>query len=271
MRIIHHFLTFFPSILQFEIENRLNGKMWKLEEVRMRLGRPSSLTVSGDNLILPHRATERELAETLSRFAGGSVYAHEEQIREGYLPLAGGARLGVVGQATDLCLRGIRGVTSLVLRIPHMAQGVAREVYAIWRKSPMGLLIYAPPGGGKTTFLKDFIRLASTGENAMRVAVVDTRGELCVGCVGDMVDVLEGYPRKEGMEIALRTMNPQVIVCDEIGERDDSAIRTVSHSGVPLVASCHGRSEEEVLCRPAIGAWVGGGVFPMRHGVRRDW
>ncbi len=229
----------------------------------MRLGRPASLTLGGENRILPYSASPEEMGETLQKFCGGSIYTHEDELREGYLTLPYGARLGVAGEATDAALRGIRAVHSLALRIPRHVSGVAYRTALSWKRASIkyGILVVSPPGCGKTTFLKDLIVHLSSNPEAYRVAVVDTRGELNIEGRGALADVLTGYPKSRGMELALRCLNPQVIVCDEIGSEDVPSIEKVANSGVPLVASAHGGTWEEVKMRPGIGAFLDNGVF----------
>jgi stage III sporulation protein AA len=131
-------------------------------------------------------------------------------------------------------------------------------------------LICAPPGGGKTTLIKDFILQVSTGVEAMRVAVVDSRGELCPDRQGTLIDLLDGYPRKQGLEIALRTMSPQVIVCDEVGEEDIGGILQICNAGVPLVASVHARDKGQLLTQRIGRTLLGTGAFRLLCFIRRS-
>ena len=237
----------------------------------MRLGRPSSLTVEGRNRILAHTSDAREMRDTLTRFCGGSVYAHEDSLRQGYLTLPSGARLGIVGEGVGGDLSGVRGVTALALRIPRYVVGVAEGAETLWRSrgGQGGILVIAPPGGGKTTFLKDLTVRLSGGREPLRVAVVDTRGELAPTSRGPLADVLVGYPRAQGLEIALRVLNPQVLVCDEIGPSDTEAIRQIARAGVPLMASTHGVGLADVRRRTGIGDFIAQGIFSLAVSIAR--
>ena len=106
----------------------------------------------------------------------------------------------------------------------------------------------------------------------MRVAVVDTRGELCgIGECGGMIDVLEDYPKALGIEIATRTLNPEIIVCDEIGAdtSEATAIRSAHNCGVPLIASSHAKSLSELLRRTGIAMLHDSKLFGAYVGISR--
>ncbi len=231
-----------------------------LEEVRLRAFLPASLTVGGQNLILPYVGDREVVQETLNAFCGGSLYTYEDTVREGYLPLSCGCRLGVAGVLEG---RGVRLANALVLRIPRQVTGCAAPLVEAWREAGChgGALVIAPPAGGKTTILKDFIASVSRGSGARRVAVVDSRMELCPRPLGALVDVLTGYPRERGLRMALATLSPEVIVLDEIGEGDVDAILAVANGGIPLVASLHGTGIETLKRRGWLSPLLSAGVF----------
>ena len=246
-----------------------------LSEIRLRAGRVSSLTVGGKNLPLAARVTASDTENALRLFCRDSVYAYSETLCEGYLRLQGGYRVGVAGVAVREGRRvvGVRAVSALCIRVPHRIAGAGRVALETFRSMgcTQGLLIYAPPGVGKTTLLRDLAVMLSEGREALRVAVVDTRGELCgtEGICG-MIDVLEDYPKALGIEIATRTLSPQAVICDEIGDYDEAdSILAVQSSGVPLIASAHGDSLEGVLMRPAISLLDRAGVFGAYIGIQR--
>lgn len=225
-------------------------KQEKMEEIRLRLDRCASLTIGGENVRVSCLCDEKELQGILVRCCRGSLYAYRESIKNGYVPLPYGMRLGVVGQAVveGQQVTGVGRVSALVFRIPRRVVGAAKDVVAFWRaRRGCGILVCATVAGGKTTLLKDFIVQISSGEMGVRCAVVDTRGELCPDTLGELVDVLEGYPRGVGLEIALRTMSPQVIVCDELGHGEIEGVMEICHSGIPLVASLHARDRDDLL------------------------
>ena len=246
-----------------------------LSEIRLRAGRQSALTVAGESVPLFARLSAADLAAVFHRLCQHSVYAHEETLSEGYLRIEGGFRVGVAGCAVRENGRvvGVRSVSALSIRLPHAVRGAGRVAVELFHRmgGTRGILVYAPPGVGKTTLLRDAAATLSTGRRPLRVAVVDCRGELCgapVGC--GMLDVLEGYPKALGIEIATRTLAPEVLICDEIGDYEEAnAILSVQSSGVPLIASAHGDTLAGLLARPAVQILSRAGVFGAYLGIFR--
>jgi len=128
-------------------------------------------------------------------------------------------------------------------------------------------LIFSPPGCGKTTLLRDLSRLLS--EQGHNVSIVDERGEIAAMEKGQLLydlgshtDVLTGFPKSEGMILALRSLGPTVLVTDEIGSKEDqSAVEDAVRCGVKLLLTAHGGSSEELMCRPILKNLLGAGVF----------
>ncbi len=265
-----------PIALVSELE--AHGGLARVGEVHLRAGRLSSVTVEGVNCPLIFRATREILDEILLSVTGGSIYAYRDSIRAGYISLAGGIRMGLAGRAItegDVPV-AVTDLTSLCFRIPHAVPGVASDVIRLWETNGAGkgILVIAPPACGKTTFLKDLIIGVSSGVRARRVAVVDSREELCPDGTGEMVDVLRGYPRRAGMEIALRTLSPEVLICDEIGAEEVISIRDILYGGVPLVAAMHGSSLTQIKKKNGVRELLDAGVFGMAvllGGAARGW
>ncbi len=268
-----------PDRLRREIERVGEGYADfynRLFEVRLRAGHHAALTVDGRNLLLSYRASAQETAATLAALCAHSVYAHKDTLREGYL-YAFGCRVGVAGRAVTDGGRvtGLADVSALCIRIPHRIVGAGEVAARAFRqmRCRKGVLVYSPPGVGKTTMLTDFSYTLSTGRDALRVAVVDTREELYgedapPAC---QIDVLRGYPKAIGIEIATRVLSPQVIVCDEIGDMADAAaILAAVGAGVPLVASAHADGMEALRARPPLRALIEGGVFGAYIGIARE-
>ena len=251
-----------------------------VSEIRLRAGAPMSLTFCGRNIsVFDGKSvicSETELSETLSRLCEDSVHSFEETMREGYLTVAQGVRVGVCGRVsvTDGTIRSVYGVTSLCVRVPNAVRGVCDAVLPYIRENEQiqSALFYAAPHVGKTTLIRDLAATLSYGPNARRVALVDTRGELAVGEVfgNCLADVLYAYPRGKGIEIATRTLSPEAIFCDEIGSPEEAqAILSAQNSGVPLIATAHASDREALLRRPAIQTLFCAGVFRYYIGLRR--
>lgn len=252
-------------------------RLERVEELRLRAGRQASLTVGGRNYMLPVRLERSELWDMLVRMCGGSLYAYSHEINQGFLTLSGGVRVGVAGRASVEGGRviGVREITGLCIRIPHRHGHGGEEIFRLLRSFSFtrGVLIYAPPGVGKTTLLRGVAARLAGGVPPLRTVVIDTRGELSFEGDGESLclDVLSGYPRPLGVEIAARTLNAQVMVCDEIGDVDEAmALASVQNCGVPLVATAHAGSVAELLRRSGLRLLHKAALFGAYVGIRRD-
>lgn len=251
-----------------------------LEEIRIRVGRFTEYktgTMSKRGKYVPDRA---DMEEILFALCGGSVYAHGETLCQGYIRGEEGVRIGVVGHAVcqGNSVSALQRVTSLNIRLPVKLlrlSGVGTPYPELAQAAIGGLLICSPPGVGKTTALRYTARaLSGTG---YRVAVIDSRGELSYGleAPGLSVDILDGYPRAIGIEIAIRTMCPDVIVCDEIGNAQEcSALMGAVGAGVSVLATAHASNPDSALHRPGIAELCRNGIFSSvaflsRNGVGR--
>lgn len=237
----------------------------RLSEIRLRRHRPASLTLPEKSLVLPVSCTEAELSDTLSVFCRGSLYAYRDSLTEGFVTTKDGYRVGIAARAVTEGDRvtGIREVSGLCIRVSHEVKGAGQAAAELFFRlgGRAGVLVYSPPGVGKTTLLCDLAVSLSSGKHPLRVAVIDERGELSSEG-GVLLDILVGFPKPVGMGIALRTLSPEVMLCDEIGnDREASAILEMQNAGVPLIATAHAASLSEVLRRPPLKRLIDGGVF----------
>lgn len=248
-----------PTAYAEEAKNTLRRADGHLSELRLRAGHLSSLSVRRgkglSNLPLSFVLSEGELRSIFRRVCDGSLYAFEESIKEGYLSLANGVRVGVGGRAV---LRGgqiasVASITTLCFRVPHRAPHAADRLLSFFKQKRGGILLFSPPGAGKTTLLREFAREVSRGQDACRCAVIDTRGEFFGFERECLLDLLSGYPKAEGAEIAVRTLSPEVLVMDEIGEKEARALLSLTALGVPVVASAHGKTPEEIRASLLLG------------------
>ena len=268
-----------PSRLIKELESlalRSNGcvSLSFAEEIRLRREGRASLTVADKNIALKTVLRGEEIDETVGRICDGSLYAHSETIKNGFITVSNGIRVGICGRAVcqGESVIGVYDISSLNFRLPKKIVRVGTEISELLVREGRGILIYSPPGVGKTTLLRNVARELSVEGGGRRVALIDTRQELTYSLEKSegFIDVLAGYPRALGIEIAVRSMNPQVIICDEIGERSEAeAIASAENCGVPFIASAHGNSVEELLRREGIRLLHDAGVFGFYIGIKR--
>lgn len=249
----------------------------RAEELRLHRDRFATVTCGGRNYFTNVTLRESEMNEILKKMCGGSLYAYTQTINQGYLTLDGGIRVGVCGNAAmeGKQVIGVSGISGLIVRIPHPPRVSAQPLIHLLDDLDGlgGILIYAPPGVGKTTLLRALACESSKGVFGKRTVVVDTREELFPMLVGEeqTLDVLVGYPRELGIEIAVRSLGAERVICDEIGSPEDAdAILQAANCGVPLVASAHAATVDELLRRPAIHRLHTAGVFGAYVGIRRD-
>lgn len=246
----------------------------KLYEIRLRAGRPMFLIYDGGECFLrtrgrePYLVTREDLKETLEYVSGYSLYAYEDELRQGYMSVQGGHRVGVTGKVIldGDRIRGMKYISCINLRLAHEIQGCADPVMEHIRKEnwTAHTLLVSPPRCGKTTLLRDMIRQLSNGSGkipGVTVGVVDERSELA-GCyqgipqndLGIRTDVLDGCPKAHGMQMLIRSMSPSVVAVDELGREEDfKAVESVIYSGCKLIATAHGASLEEIFSTPFFG------------------
>ena len=264
-----------PYKLSDEIRRQV-PPLAQIEEIRVRHGGCASVTAEGRNILLSFVPTREEMDVLLCAMCDNSLYAHRETINNGYITLEGGIRVGVCGRATvdGGRLLGVYDVSSMNIRIPHTVKNVGEPICRLLRSrgEGRGVLIYAPPGVGKTTLLRAVCEKMAGGESPWRVCAIDTRGEIGAAAFEGRLclDVLSGYPRGLGIDIATRTMSPELIVCDEIGDVGEAeAIIAAQNTGIPFVATAHGRDLASLLRRTAIAKLHAARVFFAYVGISR--
>lgn len=253
---------------------RIMGKsdLPRLEEIRLRIYQPLSVRSAGRCLFLDglgrrssfqdaYRVSPDDIARTVQILTNNSWYAWEDEIRGGYLTVPGGHRVGLCGRAVveGTKVKTIKSISSLSIRIAREVLGAADEIINVvcppGKSLIQSTLIVSPPGAGKTTLLRDLARQISY--RGFQVVIVDERSEIAA-CyqgapqldVGPQTDVLDGYPKTEGISIAVRALAPQLVITDEIGHPDDAtALAELARCGVGVISSCHGSSINQIRAR----------------------
>ena len=231
------------------------------EELRLRAGRGLFAVISGKEITLQHGASQEDVLETVARAAQGSLHSASDSLADGFVTAPGGHRVGVCGTAIvengKVC--GMRSFTSASIRISKELKGIGKELYSELAASGVlrSTLIVAPPGVGKTSLLRDLVRLIS--ESGLRVGVADERKEISglgedpnasAFDLGRHTDVLCGAPKAEAALMLLRTMSPVLIAMDEITDPEDiEAAEKIAHCGVALYATIHARDSAEIATR----------------------
>lgn len=258
----------------------------QLQEIRLRAGAPILLKVSGEEWGMNEEGlcdplssffvSPQDITDVLHRMGDFSLYALEDEIKQGFITLEGGHRVGLVGKAVleQGSIKTLKYISGMNIRIAHEVIGCSQKVmpYIVSKDKVYHTLIISPPGCGKTTLLRDIIRYLSDGfygYGPYTVGVVDERSEIAAcyqgvpqNRVGSRTDVLDACPKVEGMRMLLRSMAPQVIAVDEIGRADDCmALEEILNAGVSLLCTVHGKSIEECLRRPALKELIEKGLF----------
>lgn len=264
----------------------------QLEEIRLRQGKPLLLSLTRDDVMVTQQGqlstvaefsyivTDKDLMRAVQLISGSSIYAFEEEIKNGFITIKGGHRVGISGKVTidRGRVKTIKYITSLNIRIAREITGAADRVmpYLInpVTKNFHHTLIISPPRCGKTTLIRDIIRQLSNGIPSLdfkghTVGVVDERSEIA-GCyngvpqkdVGIRTDVLDACPKAEGMMMMIRAMGPQVIATDEIGrEEDAAALEDALNAGIKVLTTAHGKDREEIAQRPILRYIMEQGIF----------
>ncbi len=247
-----------------------------LQEIRLRIDQPVRILLRNREKVLPsqggpHIVTKEEVRETMEYISHYSLYAYENELRQGFLTIEGGHRVGVAGKVImeKEKVKNIQYISSVNVRVSHEVIGCADRLLPFITKNRQvcHTLIISPPCCGKTTLIRDLIRQISDGGPYVKgcsVGVVDERSELG-GCylgvtqnhLGTRTDILDCCPKAEGMIMLIRSMSPQVIAVDEIGTSEDiRAIEYAMQCGCKLIASVHGLDMDEATKKPVLGELI---------------
>jgi stage III sporulation protein AA len=263
-----------------EILNKVALSFDEVQEIRLRVAAPLMLvykneeyylTGSGDTskkLEDAYIISKNELKETMEYMSNYSLYAFEEELKQGFLTVQGGHRIGIAGKTIldESGIKTMKYISFINIRLSHQVKGCASPILPFIYKNRTEVchtLIISPPRCGKTTLLRDLIRQISDGSRefeGMNVGVVDERSEIgaCYqgapqNDLGIRTDILDCCPKAKGMMMLIRTMSPRVIAVDEVGSREDlDAIEYVMNCGCKLIATVHGSSIEDLKQKPVL-------------------
>ncbi|WAA10449.1 stage III sporulation protein AA [Fervidibacillus albus] len=260
------------SILPREIEEKIiavtKANMGDIEEIRLRVNRPLEILTSTKTVFIPYVVKVTEAEKLIAKLGNHSFYTLEEELRRGYITVEGGHRIGLAGKVVleNGKVKGIRNISSFNIRIAKEKIGIGEKwIPYLYDSEWKHTMIIGPPQTGKTTLLRDFARIMSTGSkrrniSAKKVGIVDERSEIA-GCFqgipqmtfGNRIDVLDACPKAEGMMMMIRSMSPDILVVDEIGRKEDTeAILEAVNAGIRLFMTTHGENFADLQNRPTL-------------------
>ena len=255
-------LEYFPNKIVQAILNSINEKeIETLEEIRIRVSKPIILKLANKEILTEYIVTTQDILEIVEKITENSIYSYQQQICLGYITLKGGHRVGISGNVVmeDNKVINVNYIYSLNFRIARQIIGAADKVVneVLKNDEVSNTLIISKPGAGKTTILRDLIRIISKTKT---VGVVDERGEIAAmyknepqNDLGIKVDILSNISKSLGIKMLVRSMAPDVIVADEIGTKEDiEAIKYAVTSGVKGIFTAHANNIEDVKKSPIL-------------------
>lgn len=269
-------LNVLPQKVQKLVMNVTN--ISRLQEIRMKVNRPIILCIDNEEQILNYDASQEDLRTVMQRISNYSLYAFEEEIKQGFITIKGGHRVGICGKCVieDNKIKTIKSIGSINIRVSRERLGCSDKLipFLIEGGQVLNTIIISPPKCGKTTILRDIARNISTGMRAFKfigkkVCIIDERSELAACCdgipqmdVGIRTDVLDNCLKSEGIMMAIRSMSPELIVCDEIGTyRDMESILSALSCGVNLITTIHGNGLDDFYSRVVFKDLINNHVF----------
>ncbi|MEG2258616.1 MAG: hypothetical protein RSB78_00350 [Oscillospiraceae bacterium] len=271
-----------PSKYRRCFEKSGSGSLNSITEIRFRVLRPCVLSTRRELLFLSERGLSPiltadcvvtgtdEISDIISRLCEYSVFSHTESISQGYITILGGHRVGICGSMNSNGKIDIGSISSINIRVANEVHGCAARIFEQTQQNGLSsVLLAGSPLCGKTTLARDFARIISGEPHYKKCTIIDERGEIAAvhgGIpsfdIGVCSDVIDRFDRKSGFEIALRTLSPQVVVCDEIGLWEDFGhFVACEKSGVKLVATAHAGNLNELKKKENIWQAIESGIF----------
>lgn len=276
-------LNFAYDLLSPRIRCAINAipeiERMRIQEIRLRLARKLTAAVFGKEYFVTENGrlmsdsnnamdiTVEDIDFTYKRALGNSLHSYQREISRGYITTEGGNRVGFCGTAVlnaseNYRIETIKHISSVNIRIAREVFGAGQNIFQrTFSDGPASLIIAGPPSSGKTTVLRDICRLLGS---STRISLIDERNEISAtkcGCpqnsIGATTDVFNSYNKYEGIMTAVKVMSPVVLVCDEIGSKEDAkALEYALNSGVKLIATCHAASYDELKRRPVVSKLI---------------
>ena len=266
-----------PVTIAKEIEtSEINFKT--IQEIRVKIEKPIIIEDDMGEHMLSYNVTRDDMKVLTQRISNYSIYAFEEELKQGYITIEGGHRIGISGDCVikDGSVKTIKNIYSLNMRISREIIGCGQKYipYIISKGKILNTIIISPPKCGKTTILRDLARIISNGDknlnlNGKKVSIIDERSEIA-GCykgvpqldVGLRTDIYDNCIKSEGIIMAIRDLSPEVVICDEIGKSVDiESLVQALNSGVNVITTIHGFSLQDLFNRPVFKELIDNNVF----------
>jgi len=256
-----------------------NFKLSGVYEIRMRANKPIVVNFFGKYIVVKNEsgqnvmASKKDIESVVCAATKNSLYAFMSELKQGFITCDGGIRIGVCGEMVmdeNGCVQTIKNICALNIRIPHQIKNCAHTALCyILNGGINSTLILSPPGAGKTTFLKDICASISCESRPYQVLICDERFEIASSYLGEMhndiglfSDVISGASKDFAFKFAIRTMKPDVIVCDEIMSVEDAkSILNAIKSGVQVIATAHAKDISDAIMRPELKTLIDAKAF----------
>ncbi len=265
---------------------KLNYEM--IQEIRLRVNAPLIIIYNNNEFFITKKGevnnnieeayivSKNEIRETMEYISNYSMYAFEDEIKQGFITIQGGHRVGIAGKTIieNDSIKSIKHISFINIRLSHQVKGCANKVMPFIQSGDdiYHTLIISPPRCGKTTLLRDVIRQLSNGNginNGITVGVIDERSEIGACYMGEpqnelgiRTDILDCCPKASGMMMMIRSMSPRIIAVDEVGQREDiDAIEYVINCGCKIIATVHGSTIDDIKNKPVLSKLVREKIF----------
>lgn len=270
------------GILPLKIGVLLKERLRKeqIYEIRIKIGKPIFVYSKYGESIVNYIATKEDMKSLIQKISNYSLYAYEEDIKQGFITIKGGHRIGIAGECVMEKgeVKTIRNISSINIRVCSEIIGCSdkliKYIYSQKENRIFNTIIISPPKCGKTTILRDIARNISNGINSVglyghKVAVIDERSEIGAchfgipqNDLGIRTDILDNCLKKEGMIMAIRSLSPEILICDEIGTKGDvEALVMAFNSGVNIITSIHGFTIEDLYKRNVFNELLNNGII----------